>query len=195
MAGRPSKLDSETVNMFLDTLRGTGNVRTSAERACIGVTTLYRWLELGNKAKSGPFREFRHAFMRAKGDFKAQSQITHHCWANGGIIKEPKTRLDEETGERVVVRDGTGEIVWQERYTRPDLRALQWEIARSDTEAHDRQPEISIENKINDDGISKEEEGERVSIIMQALKLAKEMGMIEFDEPKTIEVQPVKKIE
>src|ERR1700719_2572675 len=35
-----------------------------------GVTTVYRWLELGNKAKSGPFREFWNAFLRAKGDFK-----------------------------------------------------------------------------------------------------------------------------
>jgi len=194
MVGRPSKLDSETVNVFLDTLKGTGNVRTSAERACIGVTSVYRWLELGNEAKSGPFREFRHAFMRAKGEFNAQSQIIHHRWANGGIIKEPKTKRDEKTGERVVVRDGNGEIVWQERYLRPDLRALEWEIARADTEAYGRQPEISIEHKINV-GISKQETEERVSIVAQALRMGRDLGLFEFDEPKAIEVQPVKKIE
>jgi len=193
MVGRPSKLDSETVNVFLDTLKGTGNVRTSAERACIGVTSVYRWVELGNKAKSGPFREFLNAFLRAKGDFKAQSQLTHHRWANGGIIKEPKTKLDEETGERVVLRDGNGEIVWQERYMRPDLRALQWEIARTDAEAYDRQPE-NIESKISV-GISKQETEERVSIVAQALKMGRDMGLFEFDEPKAMEVQPVKKME
>ena len=54
MAGRHSKLDSETVKVFLDTLKGTGNVRTSAERACIGVTTVYRWLETRQQGKVRP---------------------------------------------------------------------------------------------------------------------------------------------
>ena len=122
MAGRHSKLEPETVKVFLDTLKGTGNVRTSAERACIGVTTVYRWLELGNKAKSGPFWEFWNAFLRARGDFKAENQITHHRWANGGIIKEPKCRVIVtakgvvETNE--IERDENGEIVWVERYFR-----------------------------------------------------------------------------
>jgi hypothetical protein len=47
-------------------------------------------------------------------------------------------------------------------------------------------------NQGNLNVISKEEHAERVSIIMQALRLAKEMGMIEFDEPKAIDVTPGK---
>ena len=85
MAGRHSKLDSETVDVFLDTLKGTGNVRTSTERACIGVTTVYRWLELGNKAKSGPFWEFWNAFWRAKGDFNETYGRLDCAFNNAGI--------------------------------------------------------------------------------------------------------------
>jgi hypothetical protein len=197
MAGRPSKLDSETVDVFLDTLKGTGNVRTSAERACIGVTTVYRWLELGNKAKSGPFWEFWNAFWRAKGDFKAQNQITHHRWAIGGIIKEPKCHVIVtpkgvvDTNE--IERDEKGEIVWIERYFRPDLDAIWREMKGLEPETSGWEPQLNIENPI-DVGISKEEKHERLSILAQAVKILRDLG-VEWEDPAAIEVRPVEKIE
>ena len=55
------------------------------------------------------------------------------------------------------------------------------------------EPQLNIENHV-DVGISKEEKHERLSIMSQAVKILRDLG-VEYEEPESIEVRPVKKIE
>ena len=61
MTGRPSKLTSELANKILESLRAGIGRNATIEAAGVGRTTFYRWLELGVRARSGKYRDFRTA--------------------------------------------------------------------------------------------------------------------------------------
>ena len=96
-----------------------------------------------------------------------------------------------ETNE--IERDENGEIVWVERYFRPDLDAIWREMKGLDPETSAWEPQLNIENHV-DVGISKEEKHERLSILAQAVKILRDLG-VEYEAPEAIEVRSVKKIE
>lgn len=71
--GRPSKLTPERQKRIVDAIRAGNYVETAAEYAGIGKTTFYRWMEQGEQASHGIYREFRDAVMRARAEAEARS--------------------------------------------------------------------------------------------------------------------------
>lgn len=71
--GRPSKLTPERLKRIVDAIRAGNYVETAAEYAGIGKTTFYRWMEQGEKASRGIYRDFRDAVMRARAEAEARN--------------------------------------------------------------------------------------------------------------------------
>jgi transposase len=67
--GRPSKLTSEIQTAVVEVLAAGGTYAAAAERAGIGLRTLYSWVSKGRRrqkgARYGPYREFAVAVNRA----------------------------------------------------------------------------------------------------------------------------------
>jgi len=149
--GRPSKLDPQTAEAFLAKLRSSGNVAASADSAGVGVATVYHWLELGRQRNSGPYREFWEAFTRARGDYRLLRATRHHEIAIGGIEKKPVT----VEGKSLIKRDENGEVVWEEHWREPNVRALEWEMERDEPETYGRrsdgapQTDVAIESPMS----------------------------------------------
>ena len=55
---RPTKLTPERVKAVLETLGMGGTRDAAAARAGISLRTLYDWMQRGEEASSGKFREF-----------------------------------------------------------------------------------------------------------------------------------------
>jgi hypothetical protein len=144
MAGRPSKLNPQTAEEFLAKLRSSGNVAASADSAGVGIATIYHWLELGRQRRSGPFREFLESFIRARGDYRLYRATRHHRIAIGGIERKPATI----GGTSLIRRDENGEVVWEEHWREPNLRALQWEMERDERETYGRLSEAVSQAEI-----------------------------------------------
>ena len=146
MPGRPSKLNSQTAGDFLAKLRSSGNVTASADSAGVGVATIYHWLELGRQRKSGAFREFLEAFGRARGDYRLYRAIRQHDIAIGGIEKKPATNA----GTTLIKRDENGEVVWEEHWREPNVRALEWEMERDEPDIYGRRSDTAPPSNISD---------------------------------------------
>jgi hypothetical protein len=137
--GRPSKLNPQTAGEFLAKLRSSGNVAASADSSGLGVATVYHWLALGRQRNSGPYREFLEAYTRARGDYRLLRATRHHEIAIGGIEKEPAT----VEGTSLIKRDENGEVVWEEHWREPNIRALEWEMQRDEPEVYGRRSDTA----------------------------------------------------
>jgi hypothetical protein len=135
--GRPSKLNPQTAGEFLAKLRSSGNMAASADSSGLGVATVYHWLALGRQRNSGPYREFLEAYTRARGDYRLLRATRHREIAVGGIEKKPATV------EGTIKRDENGEVVWQEQWREPNVRALEWEMERDEPETYGRRSEAA----------------------------------------------------
>lgn len=71
--GRPTKLTTEVQDRIIQALKAGNYIETAAEYAGIGKTTFYRWMEQGEQASQGIYREFRDAVMRARAEAEARS--------------------------------------------------------------------------------------------------------------------------
>jgi hypothetical protein len=76
------------------------------------------------------------------------------------------------------------------RRLRPSEDAFVWLLPTAGPRNR-REPRLNIENPI-DVGISKEEKHERLSILAQAVKILKDLG-VEYGDPEAIEVLSVRK--
>jgi transposase len=67
MAGRPTKLTPEVQDKLVNAIKVGATYEHAADYAGIDYSTLRRWIEKGQKAKSGPFCELCDAIKRAEG--------------------------------------------------------------------------------------------------------------------------------
>lgn len=70
--GRPSKLTPAVKQRLLDAIRAGNYFEAACVYAGIGETTFYRWMEKGEKANSGEFREFWESVKRAEAEAEAR---------------------------------------------------------------------------------------------------------------------------
>ena len=69
---RPSKLTPEIEKKILDAIRIGNYYEAACAYAGINIRTFYRWMENGEKAKSGKYCQFCHAVKQAEGDAEAR---------------------------------------------------------------------------------------------------------------------------
>lgn len=69
--GRPTKLNKETTGKIIEAIRAGSYYEPACRAAGIHYSTFRRWLERGEKAKSGRYHEFREQVTRAE----AESEI------------------------------------------------------------------------------------------------------------------------
>lgn len=58
VGGRPSKLDSDVKKQLVDAISAGNFIEVACEHAGITKMTFYNWLDKGEAAKSGEYREF-----------------------------------------------------------------------------------------------------------------------------------------
>jgi hypothetical protein len=178
MPGRPSKLNSQTAGEFLAKLRSSGNVAASANSAGLGVATVYHWLELGRQRTSGPYREFLEAYTRARGDYRLLRATRHHEIAVGGIEKKPAT----VEGTNLIKRDENGEVVWEEQWREPNVRALEWELERDEPEIYGRRSDATPQPDIVTESPRSKEEmraaaAQRLDLFRGAIQVLVDLGV------------------
>ena len=111
MAGRPTKLTPDVQEAIVDGINAGLTYRMSCARAGVTHATFYRWLEKGETAKSGAFREFCDTVSRAKADsaLRLVSQITLQAptdWRAAAFLLE--RRFPDDYGKRseITGKDG-----------------------------------------------------------------------------------------
>jgi hypothetical protein len=70
--GRPSKLTPAVKQRLLDAIRAGNYYEAACVYAGIGETTFYRWMERGEKASSGEYREFWESVKKAEAEAEAR---------------------------------------------------------------------------------------------------------------------------
>ena len=111
MAGRPTKLTPEVRDLIVDGINAGLTFGLTCARAGVSPATFYRWLDRGETAKSGVFREFCDTVSRAKADsaLRLVSQITLQAptdWRAAAFLLE--RRFPDDYGKRseITGKDG-----------------------------------------------------------------------------------------
>lgn len=71
--GRPSKLTPEVQEKILTAIRAGNYAHVAAQYAGIGERTYYRWMERGEKAKAGRYRQFWQAVKEAESEAEVRA--------------------------------------------------------------------------------------------------------------------------
>ena len=103
---RPTKLTPESQETIVDGINAGLTFRLTCARAGVNPATFYRWLEKGETAKSGRYREFCDTVSRAKADsaLRLVSQITLQAptdWRAAAFMLE--RRFPDDYGKRTEV--------------------------------------------------------------------------------------------
>ena len=109
--GRPSKLTDETLEIVCDALRNCLTIEDAARLAGITVPTIYNWLEKGETAKSGKYRDFFNSIEAVKLEVKSILLTEIHAFAAGQKPTKLKEKVTQETPE--------GQEIVRERYFEP----------------------------------------------------------------------------
>ena len=111
MAARPTKLTPDVQELIVVGINAGLTFRLSCGLAGVNPATFYRWLEKGETAKSGAFREFCDTVSRAKADsaLRLVSQIMLQAptdWRAAAFLLE--RRFPDDYGKRseVTGKDG-----------------------------------------------------------------------------------------
>ena len=111
MAARPTKLTPDVQELIVVGINAGLTFRLPCGLAGVNPATFYRWLEKGETAKSGAFREFCDTVSRAKADsaLRLVSQITLQAptdWRAAAFLLE--RRFPDDYGKRseVTGKDG-----------------------------------------------------------------------------------------
>ena len=111
MAARPTKLTPDVQELIVVGINAGLTFGLTCARAGVNPATFYRWLEKGETAKSGAFREFCDTVSRAKADsaMRLVSQITLQAptdWRAAAFLLE--RRFPDDYGKRseVTGKDG-----------------------------------------------------------------------------------------
>ena len=100
---RPTKLTPEVQDLIVDGINAGLTFRLTCARVGVNPSTFYRWLDTGETAKIGRYREFYEAVERAKADsaLRLVSQITLQAltdWRAAAFMLE--RRFPEDYGKR-----------------------------------------------------------------------------------------------
>jgi transcriptional regulator with XRE-family HTH domain len=177
----PYVLTSEISAAVLDSLRMGGTVTGAARYAGISRELLAKWLRQGESDK-GKRQPTAHAnlyteVLKARGQFVIAGASRHHRWGLGGIVEKPKLKIIE-TGNGSVIRtdevetDEDGNPVMVKSWIEPDVRAIEWELARLDPESY-ASPDASRITQINQ---------QSTQIRTNLLDVLKELGTIPDDD-------------
>lgn len=123
---RPLKLTPELQEKIVTAVREGNYAQVAAQAAGIGETTFYRWMQTGERASSGIYREFREAIKAAE----AEGEMTAVVAVRSGFgddWKAAMTYLERRHPERWRKRD---EIAHTGKDGGP--LALKWENASRD---------------------------------------------------------------
>lgn len=83
MAGN-GKLNADRQARLVEALKSGNTRRASAEYAGIGESTFYRWMERGEAATSGKYKELWEAVKKAEADAEVRNVALIQRAANGG---------------------------------------------------------------------------------------------------------------
>ena len=123
--GRRLKLTPETQAKLCTYIRGGCPYIVAV--GCVGIeeSTFYRWLRLGEKAKSGIYFQFSQSIKKAKDDAEAER-----------VLKIRSIAMGEEPTERIEIKDKkTGEVTKViTKMGRPEWTALAWLLERQHPE-------------------------------------------------------------
>ena len=122
----------ELLERIVANYRQTGDVVNAAIRSGISRAAFYRWKARGEKAKSGPLRDFVDTLTRAREDDIALDVVRHKQLAHGGVFKLP---VHEKDGR--AVKDADGNLVFEDVVLLPNRQALE---TRLRWKAADRYP-------------------------------------------------------
>ena len=108
---RPTKLTPEVQDLIVDGINAGLTFRLTCARAGVNPGTFYRWLEKGEAAQTGVYREFCDAVERAKADsaLRLVSQITLQAptdWRAAAFMLE--RRFPEDYGKRTEITGKDG---------------------------------------------------------------------------------------
>lgn len=100
--GRPPKLEPERADRILQAVRAGNYLRTAAEYAGVGKTTLYRWLERADDPQETDprYAHFRDALEQARAEAEARIVATVIKGIVGGsVVRETRRTLPNGTVE------------------------------------------------------------------------------------------------
>jgi hypothetical protein len=116
---RHSKLTPDVRTKIINILKGGGTECAAFTSAGIGESTFYRWIQLGERAERGRFREFWEEVRRAEQDAVTRNVTILQKAAMGGDVVEKTT---------VTKRDGT--TVIREKKSPPQAQWAAWWLER-----------------------------------------------------------------
>ena len=130
VTGRPTKLTPDVQKRLCDALRAGNTRQAAAAYAGVHRSQFYRWLERGEKAKRGKFRDFRDTATRAENAAEVRCVAVLQKAAQGWPVKKTTTK----TSKKIIGRDEAGNPVYATEtsttvveYTEYDWRAaLEW---------------------------------------------------------------------
>ena len=111
--GRHTKLTPEVQQRVVEAIQAGNYKETAAATSGINVATLYRWMEKGQKAKSGAFREFCDAVKGAEAEAEAVALSVIKKAANGYAVVKVKTMIDEDGNAHGREESRSSEFSWQ----------------------------------------------------------------------------------
>lgn len=114
--GRPSKLTPERQQRLLDAIRAGNYYEPACVYAGIDYATFRRWMQRGEQATHGPYREFREAVLRAEAEAEIRAvalinKAMPDDWRAAQMFLE--RRHPERWGKREQVQAAvTGTLSW-----------------------------------------------------------------------------------
>lgn len=136
--GRPSKLTPEVKKRLIDAVKAGNYFEAACRFAGISLSTFYRWIERGQRSRSGEFREFWEELTRAEAEAEArmvaqwQAQIPQDWRAARDFLARrfperwaSKDKIDLEHSGEVMQRHDTSRITEQLAKDRDFLEAIQ----------------------------------------------------------------------
>ena len=108
--GRKSKLTPAVRKTIVGHIRAGNYIEVAARAAGVHVGTFYRWMEKGEAAKTGMYREFRDAVKDAEADAEAEmvASIKRHGFQNWQATMTLLERRHPERWSRQERRTVTG---------------------------------------------------------------------------------------
>lgn len=136
--GRPSKLTPEVRRRLISAITAGNYYQTACQFAGIGYSTFRRWMERGQNAKTGQYREFWEEVTRAEAEAEArmvaqwQAQIPEDWRAARDFLARryperwaQKERIDLAHSGEVVQKHDTVKVTEQLAKDREFLEAIQ----------------------------------------------------------------------
>ena len=70
-----------------------------------------------------------------------------------------------------------GEIIWEEHWQDPDVRAMEWELDRLDPDTYVKRPEVAVTNETHLTVETRQELASRAQVMAEAVRLLAEQGI------------------